>query len=502
MSEFTKKERNLVLRSDFYSFMRKAFESQNPGTLFLDNWHLHAIVYYLELCRRGIIKRLLVTISPRSLKSHIASICFPSFLLGHDPSIKILCASYSSVLSEELSNKCRMLMKEDWYKEVFPKTAISPIKDTASEFHTTMHGHRIATSPGGTLTGRGGNFIIIDDANKGSDYQSSTSRESVNRWFDETLQSRLNNSKEDCIIVVQQRIHPEDLAGYLLGKGDWTHLNLSAIAQEDQEIAIGHDKVHHFKKGDLLHEDRFDRATLDRIRKDIGSYIYSAQYLQKPVPEKGNLIPIDKFATYKVAPDRQSGDEVFTSWDLASTQNENSDYSVGTVWLRRLNTLYLLDVMRCKLSFTDLIDEIYKYSVLYKANAVLIENAGIGPAAINTIRNKFSFLNIIPINPIKDKVVRMSPGTADIEAGRVVIPETAPWLDDFIRECSEFPNGKHDDQIDSMSQFLNWIRDRLYKPNGNSAFLEWLDQDSKTPKVRTKDDFKNLIINEITKKGF
>jgi hypothetical protein len=147
-------------------------------------------------------------------------------------------------------------MSEPWYKDVFPSTVLSPIKNTASEFDTTIHGKRIATSLGGTLTGRGGDFIIIDDINKAADFTSASSRETANQWFDNTLQSRLNSMKDGCIIVVQQRIHADDLAGHILMKGDWVHLNLPAIGQEEQYIAINDNENYHFKKDELLHEAR------------------------------------------------------------------------------------------------------------------------------------------------------------------------------------------------------------------------------------------------------
>lgn len=495
MNKFTQSDLNLILRNDLHTFVKKSFSSQHPGDKLSDNWHLKAITHHLELCQRGKIKRLLITLPPRSLKSHIASVSFPAFLLGQDPSHKIVCASYSGQLTEFFSNQCRSLMMEPWYKTVFPTTVISPMKNTASEFDTTMHGHRIATSPGGTLTGRGGDFIIIDDINKASDYQSSVSRENANLWFDNTLQSRLNSIKDGCIIVVQQRIHTEDLAGHILKKGGWVHLNLPAIAQENQKILIGDNEYIHFAKEDLLHEDRLSRATLEQQRKNIGNYIFSAQYLQAPVPEKGNIIPVESFRSFNNPPTPQQGDLIVHSWDIASGQGDNNDYSVGTIWRYRYNQFYLLDVVRRKITYSDLLAEIHHQAIESGANFVLIEKAGVGIALIDELQ-RYCKLNIIPIVPFKDKVTRMIPGTADIEAGKVALPAEALWRAKFERECAEFPYSKHDDQVDSLSQFLDWARAHRGKGQEAEKFITALHSlaDQPSPnKLQTKEDLKRFL---------
>ncbi len=495
MNNFTINDFNLVLRNDLHTFMKKSFLSQHPGGVLADNWHLQAITHKLELCMRGEIQRLLITLPPRSLKTHIASVSFPAFLLGQDPSTKILCASYSKQLSAVFSNQCRLLMMEEWYKELFPKTIISSLKNTSSEFDTTMHGYRIATSPAGTLTGRGGDFIILDDCNKATDYLSETMREKVNTWFDNTLQSRLNSITDGCIIVVQQRIHTDDLAGHILKKGGWTHLNLAAISQESHVIPISDREDYHFKKGELLHEARLDLKSLEEQRKNVGSYVFSAQYLQAPVPEEGNLIPIEFFRSFTNHPLPQKGDLIVHSWDLANSTGKNNDYSVGTLWLYRHNQYYLLDVIRRKLSFRELFLEIHEQASSANANLVLIETAGIGNALIVELQ-RCTNINIVPIVPINDKVTRMIPGTADIEAGKVAIPEGALWRADFEKELAEFPHGKYDDQVDSLSQFLDWARSQKDKGQESkklSSVLRGVNQNQKPTAIKTKEDVKKLL---------
>src|SRR5438105_5969496 len=169
----------------------------------------------LERCRTGETKRLIINLPPRSLKSHSISIAFCAWLLGHNPSAQIICASYAQELAAKHAIDCRALMASDFYREIFP-TRLSPDKRAASDFLTTARGSRVATSVGGVLTGRGADFIIIDDPLQPDKALSDARRKSVNDWYDHTLSSRLNDKRTGCIILVMQRLHQDDLVGHVL----------------------------------------------------------------------------------------------------------------------------------------------------------------------------------------------------------------------------------------------------------------------------------------------
>jgi hypothetical protein len=172
---------------------------------------------------RGEIRRLIITVPPRSLKSICVSVALPAYALGLDPTARIICVSYSESLARKHANDCRAVMGSSRYRRLFPGTRISRSKDTELEVMTTARGFRLATSVGGTLTGRGGNLIIIDDPMKPQDSEST--RQSILQWFGNTLLSRLDNKATDAIIVVMQRLHVDDLVGHLIEQGGWTHLN-------------------------------------------------------------------------------------------------------------------------------------------------------------------------------------------------------------------------------------------------------------------------------------
>ncbi len=444
-----------VLRQNLVSFIQNCFHTVAPAQRYHDNWHIDVIAWHLQQCLFGNITRLILTVPPRQLKSICASVAFPAWALGHDPSLRIISVSYSADLTRKHSLDCRAVIESPWYKRVFPNTRLHPEKNTELEVMTTARGFRLATSVGGTLTGRGGNIILVDDPLKPSDAMSDAKREVVNQWFDATLYSRLDNKTEDRIVIVMQRLHMDDLVGHVLEQERWVHLSLPAIATERQQLPYGSQQVVERHPGDVLHPDREPRAALERIKATIGTHNFAAQYQQDPVPPGGALIQVAWFRTYRELPSRTSGDRVVQSWDTASKAGEHNDYSVCTTWLEVGGEYYLVDVVRDRLSYPDLKRRVVETARRHGADVILIEDAGAGMHLIQDLQYEGD-VHPIAIRPEGDKVTRMMAQSAKIEAGQVYVPERAPWLADFKDEVLRFPNGRFDDQVDSMAQFLGW----------------------------------------------
>ncbi len=198
---------------------------------------------------------------------------------------------------------------------------------------------------------------------------------------------------------------------------------------------------------------------LERIKADIGSLRFSAQYQQRPVPAEGNLIKCKWFQFYDDPPERRTGDRIVQSWDVATSTNEANDYSVCTTWLVRKKHYYLQHVLRGRFEHPALKRKIISMARTRGANSILIENAGIGQPLIQALRTESSpgVPQPIAVKPVGDKLVRLEAQTPKIEAEQVFLPKDAPWLGDFLDELLAFPKGRHDDQVDSVSQFLNWI---------------------------------------------
>lgn len=447
-------EFDVVLRQDFQSFAQKSFVEFNPGATWEHNWHIDAICHHLEQVRTGKITRLIINMPPRSLKSHIGSVAFPAYCLGRNPTSKFICASYSQDLAAKHASDFRRVLDSDWYGRIFGRGGL--FKNTENEVQTAEGGFRFATSVGGTLTGRGGDVIIIDDPLSAAEAYSKTSRERVNSWFSTTLLSRLDNKKTGAIIVIMQRLHPEDLTGHLLKEDGWTLVCLPAIAPDDREIAIAGGQSYLWRKGEVLHEAREPLTVLEQIKRQLGTDTFNAQYLQAPLPETGNLLKPSWLQTYEMAPIRQPGDQVVQSWDTAMKATDTSDYSVCLTFLvRNKNQYYLTDLYRDRPEFPELTKLVMSQAQKARTDAILIEDSASGTSLIQTVR-RAGLQGVIPMKPTVDKATRMYGQTPKLEAGSLFIPKSAPWITEFLEEYLAFPKARHDDQVDSLSQFLIW----------------------------------------------
>jgi predicted phage terminase large subunit-like protein len=455
-----------VLRSDFSSFIHQCFCSLTPGIRFLPNWHIHALAYALEQVRLGRITRLIICMPPRSLKSIVTSVAFPAFVLGHDPAKRLIAASYGAELAVKHAGDFRAILRADWYQRLFPGTRISPLKNTETEVVTTQRGHRLSTSIDGTLTGRGAGMIIVDDPLKPADALSDSRRERVNEWYSNTLVSRLDNKQTGAIIVVMQRLHLHDLVGMLLqSPEEWTVLNLPAIAEEEERIQIDQDEYHVRRVGDLLHAEREPKSILDAIKAQLGSDTFSAQYQQRPVPPGGAMIKRAWPRRFEYAPPRSSS-QVIQSWDTASKEGGQNDFSVCTSWMVHEKKYYLIDVLRGRFDYPTLRSRAIAHAEAHDPDTILVEDTGVGTAL--AVELKEAGLSAVPIKPERDKITRMSVQSGKFEAGLVLFPYRAPWLADLETELFSFPHGRHDDQVDSISQALGC--------NGSSydASLSWV----------------------------
>ena len=451
-----------ILRSDFYSFVRAIFPIVSPAGAFVPNWHIEAIAYQLTRVLQGEITRLIITVPPRSLKSICSSVALPAYALARDPRRRIICVSYADGLARKHATDCRAVMRSTLYNRLFPNTRISPTKDTEMEFATTRGGNRLATSVGGTLTGRGGNLIIIDDPMKPQDAYSEAVRESTKQWYSNTLLTRLDNKTTDAIVVVMQRLHVDDLVGHLLEQEGWVHLNLPAIAQCEERIALSATRSHLRRPGDVLHPEHEPQSVLDNCKRSMSLLDFSAQYQQEPIVVDGNLVKWQWFKFYDQQPRITAEHRIVVSWDTASSAKELASFSACVVLLVIKETVYVLDIVRERLEYPDLRRKVIELHMRwrYAANdcALVIENKGSGMSLIQDLEREH--IHAIAVDPVGDKVMRMNQQTARIEAGSVWLPKQAPWLDEFRREILAFPAGRHSDQVDALSQALHRAYDR------------------------------------------
>lgn len=449
-------EFNAITRLDFWTFVQRVFAELN-GIPFDDNWHIQLLCAEVDRIRTEPNTMLAIALPPRSLKSVIASVALPAWLLGHDPCIEIVCASYGQELADQLSTDCRRIMLTSWYGRLFSGTQLN--KQAMGNLVTTAGGKRYATSVGGTLTGMGADIIIVDDPMKPDEALSDTERAKANAWAGHTLFTRINKKSDSRIIIVQQRLHEDDMIGHVVDHAGFELLSFPAIAQEDEMHVIRTPFggfTHGRKAGEALHPEHESLDNLEEQRKRMGTDFFTAQYLQSPTPPGGGVVKIAWFNRYDPA-QRPHFVRIVQSWDCASKLGLSTDYSVCTTWgITRTNDVYLLHVFRERLEYPDLKRKVREMTVHHCADVVLIEDTVAGTQLIQELRRE-RIAEIKPIKPQQDKATRMTIQTPMIEAGKVYIPRDAPWLADYLHELAMFPKGKFDDQVDSTSQALGYI---------------------------------------------
>jgi predicted phage terminase large subunit-like protein len=451
-------EYEVLLRNDLSAFMQRCFIQLNPGQAYGHNWHIDLIAAKIQQALSGKVRRLIVCVPPRHLKSLLASIAAPAFLLGHQPSSRILCVSYAQDLANSLAMQSRAIMQSAWYQRLFG-TRLSTTRSAVPEFLTTQNGYRLSVSVGGALTGRGADLIIIDDPMKPEEALSDTQRKNVNDWYDNTLYSRQNHKGQSGIILIMQRLHEDDLVGHLLQQEPWEVVSLPANAQADETYAVETPlgpRVFHRSEGDILHPARESEETLLRIRETLGEYHFACQYQQTPAPFGGGMIKPEWFNRFDLV-DPPAFDRIIQSWDTANKPTELSDYSVCTTWGQKKNDIFLLHVLRRRMDYPDLKRAVKEQADRYNPQTILIEDKASGTQLIQELIQDGEYA-VTKYEPQGDKIMRAHAQTAMIENGFVFVPNQASWLAEYLHELETFPKGRYDDQVDSTSQALEWIK--------------------------------------------
>lgn len=423
--------------------------------------------------------RLIVCQPPRSGKSEIVSRRFPAYALGKNPDLQIIATSYSSDLVSRFNRDVQRIIDDDIYREIFPSTTLNGrnVKtDTRASYIRTSDlfevvGHKgsyRSTGVGGGITGQGADILIIDDPIKDrAEANSPTIREKLWDWYTSTAYTRL--SPGGGVIVMATRWHTDDLIGRLIQKmqegsgDDFNVITYPAIAEHDEP---------HRKAGEALHPERYDLEQLNAIRQTIGPQDWSALYQQRPVPEGGAVFKIDAFKRWNSTNLPPAFDQILGSWDMTFKDSKSSDYVVGQVWGRKGVDLYLLDLFRGQWDFTKTLEMFALMTAKYpRTHRWLIEDKANGSAIISVLKKQIH--GITPITPTESKLERAYAVTPLIEAGNVYIPESATWLANFEDELLNFPAGAHDDQVDSMTQALNFARQHTVStiPESNRAVL-------------------------------
>ena len=458
------------LAGDLSAFVRQGWHILHPIRPLVCSWHLDYICEYLTLVKLGQIRRLIVNVPPRSLKSTLVTIMFPVWLWASRPEHSFLTASYSLTLSTEHSVKRRNLLQSAWYQHLWgEKFRLAVDRNLVAEFENDHHGAMISTSVGATTLGRGGDTAIVDDPTSIDQAMSDVERTNANNWLDATLRNRLNDPATGAIIVVMQRLHECDATGYLLEEepGVWTHVRIPLEAEEDESRAFPlSGRVLERTRGQVLMPSRYPAAVVEQLRSR--RLIFAGQFQQRPVPAEGNLIKRSDLLYYGGVDPKtgQSDEQLPSSFDLklisvdcAFKDLATSDYvALGVIGVKGRKR-YLLNVINAHLDAGATEAEVRRQRQLYgPVSAVLIEDKANGPAIIS--RLKADVPGVIGVNPQGGKVARMYAAAPEFQAGDWLISRNAPWAAPLVEQIVMFPNARNDDMADMVSQAVCWLIQR------------------------------------------
>ncbi len=502
MQEFDESDIKRVLAErHLHDFIKQCWPTMEPGREYHDNWHIQAICEHLEAVLSGDLRRLIINIPPRHMKSLTCNVAFPTWSWIHKPEIQFMFASYAGTLSVRDSVKCRRLLQSQWYQNNWSdKFHLTGDQNQKQRFENNYNGHRLSTSTSGSLTGEGGDIIVIDDPHNVKEAESETVRASVLEWWDTAVQSRLNDPTTGAFVVIMQRLHQYDLTGHILhnqrADDPWTHLCVPAEYERAHPHiytstlpAATHHEDPRSEEGALLWSSRFPQKALDALKHGMGEYASAGQLQQRPSPKGGGILKAKWWRKWETLTRKiPKFIYVLQSWDTAYSEKTTASYSACTTWgvfaYGGSYHVMLMHRYRERLMFPQLRKHVRSLYNEYKPDIVLIEKKASGQSLIQELQQ--SGIPAIPYNPDKDKVARAHTVSPLFEAGFVWYPDRK-WAEEVIQWCAIFPAGDGTDIVDTVTQALIRLRKMWY------VSTEETDEDLKDVPERDDPLYDNVV---------
>ena len=474
-----------------YEFLKNGWKYIDPNP-FVDGWHLGAIAEHLQAVCDGEIKRLIINQPPRTSKSSMLVAFDPWVWLQNritdtsGPGVQFLHSSYAQTLSIRDSVKSRRLIESPWYQKLWgDRYQITSDQNTKVRFDNSKGGYRLATSVGGALTGEGGGILMIDDPHNSVDMESEAVRQTTIDWFDNSLSTRLNNARTGAMILVMQRLHESDLTGHILGGNnpDWVHLMLPMRYEADRARilypnAIGWSDPR-TEEGELLTPERYDEISVDRLERQLGPFGAAGQLQQRPEPKGGGILKREWWQEWE-SETFPSVEFVVACVDTAYTTKEENDFSAMTVWGVFVNEqdvpqVMLMNGWKARMELHDLVERISGTARKFKVDHLIIENKASGISVAQEIRRLYGHedFSVQLIDPKGgDKVARAYSVQHVLAEGLVHAPLNFAWADMVVTDCSQFPKGKHDDIVDTVTMALRYLRNTGMITRGSERTAE------------------------------
>jgi predicted phage terminase large subunit-like protein len=504
----------VILSNSPRLYIREAWSVVEPSTTYLENWHIDLIAEHLEAVTAGEIKRLLINMPPRYMKSTCVSVMWPTWVWTRErmagrphnqalegPGTKWVFASYADELRTKHSLDRRKLLQSEWYRARWPKGAeLTSDQNVKTLFSNSSSGVMLATTMLGAGTGLGGNYIVIDDPHKTREEPQSKEVESQVAAYGDTFATRHDDKKQGVTVIVMQRINDNDLSAHVMKtiEEGYVHLKIEAEASEHRIIVFPRTgRIVTRNQGDLLWESREGPDEIRRQKAVMGRWKYAAQYQQDPLPEGGSIF-LREWFMHRFHRDPRTDlplgaklRMVVQSWDTAAKKKEANDYWACTTWGLVVGEdvrIRMLDLVKERMEYTEGRQRVKDQWAKWKPTAVLIEDSSSGTAVISDLRT--AGIPLLPISPAgSDKEANARAVSPMFESGMILLPEGADWADDYIESMTRFPKGQHDDDVDSTSQALNYLRRRQH------GVMEYIEGEL------AKEKEKNLCDNPKCNKG-
>ena len=486
-------------------FAKYVWPVVEPAIPFIEGWAIGAVAEHLQAVTDGQIKRLLMNVPPGFTKSLMTDVFWPAWEWGPKdmPWRRYICASYSNHLTERDNMRCRNIVISDRYQKMWGnRFKISNEQFTKVKFANDKTGWKLATSVQGIGVGERGDRFIIDDPNNTMEMESEQVRYNTNMWFTEVVPDRLNNPQESAIVIIQQRLHEDDVSGVAISREmGYTHLMIPMLHdparhcttslgwKEDEEIIWDDPRT---EDGELAWPERFTEEVCANMERDKGIYAWSGQYQQYPVPRGGAILKEDYWQLW----DKEhlpNFEFIVASLDPAFTEKDENDPSAMTIWgvwqdapiipvsspwmteanvaLASNPKMMLLYAWEERLQFSDLFQKVLDTCIPqpgatrpnFPVDKLLIEAKGSGQSVgqeLSRLIRGTGRLGVELVDPKRygDKWARVNSIEHLFRDGMIYAPDRG-WADKVIRQCAIFPKGSHDDLVDSTSQALRWLRD-------------------------------------------
>ena len=459
-------------RTSFKAFFVQAWELIEPGKKFIDNWHIDAVCDHLEAVQRGHIQNLIIAIPPRTSKSSMCSVAFPTWSWLQDSTEKFITVSAVEKLVLRDAVRSRRLIQSAWYKKFGLDFELQKDVNQKSRYENTRGGYRLAVSVGASAIGEGYTTLICDDLVRPADVTSKAAMANIEEFWSQTLSTRKNSDSAKRVLL-QQRLATNDPIGWELqhNEGLWDVLKLPMEYEPETKhfiTSLGWTDPRK-EKGECLWPERFPPKELAYLKRQLGPYGVASQLQQDPTPLEGGIIkkewvtrnyytePFNKFNMHQF-------DLIIGSWDLTFS-NTGDSWNVGCVIARKGADKYIIDMWRGRYDIIQQREAIRQMAAKYpQIRAMLVEKKANGEAVHRVLKKEIPGLILIDPREIGsgDKEARLSACAIDFEANNVHLPHPSiisgdSWVETMIEELTFFPKTQNDDIVDSVSQGLNWL---------------------------------------------